>query len=277
MRNINLPPLPRPQSLGLPLRRLLGAALLCVLTACAADNPQAKAQLNQMNADLEQKKYNEVVAQADAFVRNAPDASGAAEALYLRGRAFEDRVNASEAEAKANLQNARASYEQALLKAPPPALEGYIRASLANVAYFQEDFATAAQQWLAAYEKLDRNDLKDWSLYRAGVAQQRQGHFIDADHIFGLVRQYFPNTLPAQRAAQRTGLRAFYVQVASFKDRRNADACAADLRKQGYMPQETVDALGRHVVRVGPISSYPDARRLQARIETKYPGTLIVP
>jgi tetratricopeptide (TPR) repeat protein len=267
----------RRSRIGCTVQRLLGAALLCLLAACAAENPQARTQLNQMNADLEQKKYNEVVTQADTFVRNSPQASGAAEALYLRGRAFEDRVNTSPTEASANLQNARISYEQALLKDPAPALEVYIRASLANVAYFQVDYATAAQQWIQAYEKLDRNDLKDWSLYRAGVAQQRLGRFIDADHTFSLVRQYFPNTLPAQRAAQRSGLRAFYVQVASFKDQRNADAFVSDLRKQGYMPQQAIDTLGRHVVRIGPVSSYPDAKRLQARIEGKYPGTLIVP
>lgn len=259
------------------MRFAIGLLLVCLLGACAAEHPQSQPQLSQMRTNLSQKQYAQVVTQADAFLHEFPGSEEAAEALYLRGRAFEDRTSSNPAEARANQQSARQSYEQALLHRPERALEGYIRASLANVAYFQDDYTTASEQWLAAYSKLENNELKAWSLYRAGVAEQRLGRFGQADHTFQLVRQYFPGSEQARRAADRTGLRAFFVQVATFNDAANAGALQSELRAQGYAAT-IADASGDlRVVRIGPMSSYNDARQLQIRLNAKYHGTLIVP
>lgn len=257
---------------------LLGCLFLSLLAGCT-DHPTAAQQqsLAAMRTDLDQKQYDQVLAKSDQFLRQTPQGPSAAHALYLRGRALAERTAATPAEVQQNLQQARTAYEQALAQSPPPLLDAYIRTSLANAAYFQEDYATAYQQWMQAYPKLDQDELKAWSLYRAGVSQQRLGQFLDADRTLAQVQQNHPNTVPAQRAADRIGTRGFYVQLATFKSAASADKAANELRAQGVVPQRTTSPQGWQVLRLGPVSTYADAKRLQQRFANKYADSLIVP
>src|SRR5436190_732216 len=101
---------------------------------------------------------------------------------------------------------------EALEQLPRQPLESYIHASLGNVAYFQDDYQSAIGQLNAAYDKLDSDDIKAWALYRVGLSQQRLGQFAQADQTFTSVQQFHPNSVPAQRAREHQGARAFYVQ-----------------------------------------------------------------
>ena len=137
---------------------------------------------------------------ADAFLQKTPAGPGSAEALYLRGRAMEQKPAHSNAEAHANLQSAREAYIQALQRNPSPQLEAYIHSSLANVAYFQDDYSSTAGEWKIAYDKLSDPGIRSWVLYRIGLCDQRMGQFSDADKVFASVSENYPNTVPAQRA-----------------------------------------------------------------------------
>src|SRR5438552_18865530 len=81
-----------------------------------------------------------------------------AQALYLQGRAIEDKEYATTADARTNWQSAREIYTRALELDPPKGLTAYIRAALANVSYFLDDYPTALQQWSAAYPNLPDPD-----------------------------------------------------------------------------------------------------------------------
>ena len=177
---------------------LLGAALLGA--GCAGDNRMDG--LKSGYAALESQQYDQAISEADAFLAQTPAGAGSAEALYLRGRAFEQRTAASPHEAAANLQNARAAYVEALRSNPSPKLGAYIHTSVANVAYFQDDYATALNEWAYAYEKLDDEEVRAWVLYRIALCHQRMGRFGDADRVFAVVERTFPGTLPAQRAKE---------------------------------------------------------------------------
>lgn len=229
------------------------------------------------------KQYDEALAGAERVLAANPQSRGAAEAQYLRGRVFEERSRAASeaggnvAAARSAMQSAREAYNAALLLSPAPPLEGSIRTQLANVAYHQEDYATAVAQWTAAYEKLTDPQAKAWVLYRIGLSQQRYGNFTEADRTFAAVQQQFPNTEQARRAAAHQGARGFHVQIGTFNSPANADAALKDLRASGVIGLSLPNAAGQQVVRVGPAPTYEQAKALRARLAVKYPDAIIIP
>src|SRR5207249_1593934 len=129
----------------------------------------------------------------------------------------------------------------------------------------------------AAYDKLDSDDINAWALYRVGLSQQRLGQFAQADQTFAAVQQFHPNSVPAQRAREHQGARAFYVQLATFASPASADNAAADLRRLGVAANRVSDAQGRALLRAGPIASYSQAQYLRARFADKYPDAFVIP
>src|SRR5882762_3496689 len=81
-------------------------------------NAKDTQNLQQGYGALDLKDYQRAIAAADDYLQKHPTGNGAAEAAYLRGRAFEQRTKGSDAEAQANLREARASYEQVLTLMP---------------------------------------------------------------------------------------------------------------------------------------------------------------
>ena len=243
----------------------------------AAESPTVL--LDQGYRALENQQYNDAIAKADAVLAAAPHGAGTPEALYLKGRGFEGKnaAGVTEDEAKANLQSAREAYIAALRENPKQPLSAYIQTSLGNVAYFQDDYQTAIAQLTAAYEHLDRDDLKAWALYRIGLSQQRQGQFDQADKTFAAVQQRHGSTVPAQRAREHQGARAFFVQLATFAQPTTADRAIADLKKQGVPAARVAGPEGRAYLRVGPMASYAQAQATKNRFTTQYPDAVIIP
>jgi tetratricopeptide (TPR) repeat protein len=252
-------------------------ALVTVLAGGCGADPGSKQQLTEGYTALESQQYDQAIRRADEYLRAHPAGPGSAEALYLRGRALEQKPADSLEQARANLQAARGAYIEALGRSPSRKLEAYLHASLANVAYFQDDYATAISEWSAAYRMLEDESIKGWVLYRIGLSRQRLGQFADADATFAAVMQRYPNTVPAQRARERHGARAFNVQMATFAQSSSADTAIAELRMQGVPVHKQIDPKGRSVVLVGPLASYQQAQAMKARYAGKYPDAVIVP
>jgi TolA-binding protein len=270
------------------MKRLAWAAILlsnafvgvtggCGNKEATAKKAEPKTTLEAGYAALEAQKYNEAISKAEAFLTMTPQGAGSAEAFYLKGRSFEAKAAAARDanEAKENLQAARNAYIQALDQRPMQPLEAYIRTSLANVAYFQEDYPAAIGQWSAAIDNLDRDDLKAWALYRIGLCQQRIGKFEDADRTFATVQQKYPG-VPAQRAKEHQGARGFFLQVATFETQPQADKAIAELSKEGLTARKAVDPAGHHVVRI-PTATYGQAVYLKNRFASKYPDAVVLP
>ena len=258
--------------------------LMVVAGGCAAENTaENRKEIQAGYQSLKEQDYDSAMAQADQFLREHPNGGpGTPEALYLQGRVYEQRAATADAgghqqEARADLQYARGNYEHALTLKPAPQLEALLYAGIANVAYFQEDYATAMQQWAAAYNGIEGAESKAWMLYRIGLCQQRLGRFEQADRSFAAVRQQFPSTIPGQRAASHMGARAFYVQVGAYADGTNADRAVAALRSQGLTAAKATEATGRLAVRVGPQSTYAEAKAIKTRLAAAYPSAMIEP
>jgi outer membrane protein assembly factor BamD (BamD/ComL family) len=250
-----------------------------VAAAGAPGRQSPQILLDEGYSALENQQYNDAIAKADAVLATAPHGPGTPAALYLKGRSFEGKnaAGVTEEEANANLQSAREAYIKALGENPTQPLNAYIRTSLGNVAYFQDDYQTAISQLNAAYDNLDRDDLKAWALYRTGLSQQRQGQFDQADKTFALVQQRHPSSLPAQRAKEHLGARSFYVQLATFAQPATADKAVADLKKQGVAAARVAGTEGHSYLRVGPIASYNQAQYTRTRFLNKYPDAVIIP
>lgn len=254
---------------------------LLVLTAvalagCASDQATQKKLVDGKLA-IEQNKFDSALTTADTVVNSDASRGDKAAGYYLHGRAIEQRVKADPAAAQNDLALARTDYNRALQLAPPKKLEGYIRASLANVDYFQDDYNGALEQWSAAYNLLSEPDLKAWTLYRIGLSQQRMGRFEQADKTFLQVQNTFPGTEQASRAHERHGIRGFQVQLATYTNVKSAEAAVAELKKQGVVPTKTTDARGLSIVRVGPMMSYAEAMQVKQRFAGKYPDAIILP
>ena len=243
---------------------------------------EVQTTLTAAYAAFERKQLDQAMAGADRVLVGNPAGPGAAEAHYLRGRVLEERATQAAnkgdiTSAKASLQAARDAYNSALNAKPAPNVEGNTRAGIANVAYFQEDYTTAITQWTAANDKIAEPQTKAWVLYRVGLSQQRSGRFLDADRTFAAVQQQFPGTEPARRAAAHQGARGFHVQVGVFGAPANADGTLTDLRKEGVIGLIVADSAGRHIVRVGPVPTYEQAKVLKSRLAGKYPDSIIIP
>jgi tetratricopeptide (TPR) repeat protein len=261
------------------IRNPLPLLVFAALAGCAA-TPSTRTTLNEGYGALRQNQLDQAQAAADKVLAADASGRGAADALYLRGRVFEERAREAEGNPKeviALLNEARSSYVRALALRPETKLDAGIRTQLANVAYFQEDFATAAREWEAAYPNLASPSDQAWALYRCGLSRQRLGKFQEADAVFAAVQQHYPGTDPAKRAAQRAGARSFNVQVGIFSDAANARKLIEALRAQGYNPQRSNDPAGKQIIAVGPVPTYEQAKVLQSRLAGQYPGTIILP
>jgi tetratricopeptide (TPR) repeat protein len=254
-------------------------ALTTLIVGCAGQ-PTTKDRLASAYQQLESPApdYNEIAGAADAYLQEQPNGAAAADALYLRGRALEEKAQRDPAGPQNDWVEAYNYYSQALTKNPRPALEGLIRAGMGNVLYFQDRYAAAINELAAGYEKLERNDDKAWALYRIGLCNQRMGNWDEADRNFSLVQGQFPNTTQAQRSREHQGARAFWVQVATFATPAQADAATADLKRLGLAAQRFQDnARNVQYVRVGPLENYPSAVATKQRVMGKYRDAVILP
>src|SRR2546426_292476 len=84
-----------------------------------------------------------ILVAGDKYLAEHPGGAGSAEAMYLRGRAVEQRTKYSDNEVIANLRQARGIYDKALEASPSRFLESYIRTSLGNVSYWLGDYAAS--------------------------------------------------------------------------------------------------------------------------------------
>ena len=227
--------------------------------------------------DLSMGKYTEADAAAETYLAQDSESPHAAEAYYLKGRALEALPATSQQDANEHLQQARYAYVNALKVGPLDRnLEGLIRASIANVAYWQEDYQTAAEQGTTAYGMLTDANTRAWCLYRAGLSQQRLGQFESADRTLGMVVKYYPGTQPAMRAQSRIGARAFNVQLL-FSEPQLATNAAMKLTKMGYAINRIPAADGRSNILIGPLSTYAQASSIKAQVASEYPMAQIIP
>lgn len=255
--------------------------IVALLAGCVTTSQNANRRaLNAGYQSLAGKDYDAAMAQAGEFLRRQPEGPGSAEALYLEGRVYEQHAQddaARETESRTDLRQARSAYDRALQLSPPAKVDALIRAGIANVAYFEEDYPTAMQKWAEAYDNIQQPDARAWVLYRIGLCQQRMGRFDQADNSFAIVRHDYPGTEPAQRAGSHYGARAFYVQVGAYGDAANADNMVRALQSQGYTVSKAIETGGRQAVRVGPAVTYAQAQSLRQRLLGSYPGAIIEP
>jgi tetratricopeptide (TPR) repeat protein len=258
------------------------AALLvagCASSKSADDKKTLQAGYDALSA----QDYDTAMARSSEFIANNPNGgAGTPEALYLQGRVYEHRAEVADnagrqPEAHSDLQDARSTYEHALTLNPSPRIAALLHAGVANVAYFQEDYFTAMREWAAAYPGLTQPDARAWVKYRLGLCQQRLGRFDEADRSFAEVRQEYPHSEPAQRAAGHMGVKAFYVGLGSWADARAAADVVGGLRKQGFTAEQSTQPDGRHAVRVGPAYNYEQAKALRVRLLSAYPAATIEP
>jgi outer membrane protein assembly factor BamD (BamD/ComL family) len=254
---------------------LIGAILFC--SGCAAD-PADKANLTAGYSALDARQYDAAIRSADDQLAHSGGGESSAEALYLKGRAYEQRVKADEEQSRSDLNTAASFYQQALSSGPSKQLEGYIHASLANVDYWLDNYTSAIAQFSAAYDLVDSADLKSFILYRAGLCQQRLAQFDVADKSFQAVQDRFPGSEAARRAREHQGFRNFSVRVATFSTTAAAQSAAAALIRTGLdNVQVRLLADGKSIVLVGPESTFTEASAMKVRVAGQYPDAMIVP
>lgn len=249
-----------------------------LMAGCAAqqdDVQRLRAGYDALNA----RRLDEALAAADVVLADSPKETLPAEAHYLRGRVYEERAIANPQGGASQMQTARTEYVAALGLPHKADLDGRARAGVANVAFHQDDYATAFDQWSAAYEKLERPEDKLKTLYQLGRTSQRLGKWEEADRYFATLQSSAAGTELAQKARRIQGARGFIVQFATFSNRKQADAAVAELRKQGITAQHFIDPVnpGLDSVRVGSLRTYSESKALKTRFANQYPSLIILP
>jgi tetratricopeptide (TPR) repeat protein len=248
---------------------------MAILAGCASDPRPPQLDLGERAINANPPQYDVALRNADAVLRmDAPQAQ--AEAHYLRGLAIENRVKPSAFVAGNDMNAARTEYQIALTGRPTLPVEARVHSQLGNIAYWQDDYATALREWTVAFGQLERLDSKSWILYRMGICQQRLGRFADADATFARVQQLYPRTEPAQRSAARQGVRGFYVQMGAFAQAADAQKAVAAVESVGLVPMKATDG-GLTVIRTSAIPTYAQATALRARLAAQYPGAQVGP
>lgn len=234
--------------------------------------------LRRADAALASENFTGAIAAADeqlAAPGNTPKAR--AQALYYKGRAIEDRTKASPAIMTADLVGARSLYEQALAAGAVEPDASIIRSSLANVAYFQDDFTTARGNWMAAQKTLPDKDSRAWAMYRVGLCEQRLGRFAEADKTFEQVTRNYAGTEQAKRAKEHQGAMSFRVQIATFTKVEVADKLIGELKAKGLTGVKQPDVQGRTVVLLNGFPTYAAAKAAREKVAGDYPDALVLP
>ena len=247
------------------------AAALC--SGCTSHEQALRASATA----LKQNEYDQAIILANDAMDKKLTSQEAGEALYLRGRAYEQRPASSQGQLESNLQAARNSYVEALRHSPSRRLNTYIHASLGKVAFFQDDFPTANQQLWLAYGELDTPELKAAALYYMGKAQQRSGQFQDADQTFANVSQRYPDTPWANKASTSRGVRAFYVQLAVYANPTSADTAIKAVQQRGIQAARGTDNQGRFLLKAGPFGSYAQAKQARQRLQDLFGDAFVTP
>jgi tetratricopeptide (TPR) repeat protein len=258
------------------------AFLGVILVSCGGGCANQQANVTKLRSGydaLNARQLDTAMLAADEVLAAQPQQTLPAEAHYLRGRVFEERAITLPATTAGNLQKARTEYIAALGLPHTLDLDGRIRADTANVAFHQDDYKTAMEQWSAAYGKLDKPEDKVLTLYRLGCTAQRLGQWEEADQYFASVQQSVGGSDLGKRAAEKKGARGFVVQLATFAEAKQADAAVVDLRKQNLAAQHLVDPgnRGLHLVRVGTYGSYAQAKSVRDRFAGVYTTAMILP
>lgn len=256
--------------------RLVGLTLAVMAVQAGCQSGEQRT-LNASADALKAEDYDQATMLANEALDDSTRPEVAAEALYIRGRSYEQRPVVSRAQLDANLQAARTSYLEALKHNPPRKLQTYIRASLGKVALYQDDFAVAIQQLSAAYPGLEESDLKAATLYHLGKAQQRSGQFQQADKTFASVMEGFRGTNWAKKAGETRGARGFYIQLAVYKNPQSAEKVTQALRQRGCPPVLLRDSQQRYLMRTGPFASFAQAKQVRARLTDISPDATILP
>jgi tetratricopeptide (TPR) repeat protein len=217
------------------------------------------------------------ISDSQSFLENQPTGPLAAQALYFKGRGYEELHAVSPADRAGNLVQARACYLLALQQSPAPKLEADIHTSLAIVDYFQDNFADCIEEAHVAMSLLPWNDVRGNLLLHTGFSEQRLGRFTDADQTFRQVEQRYPGTGLAERAREHEGQTKFYVQLATFDSQATADQASQSLRSRKVVVSQRSDAQGHTVIDVGPKNSYPEAKMILDELQGEFPNAVIVP
>lgn len=252
------------QSVG---RIIFSLALLVSLSACA-DDPRPRQQLAAGEQALSAQQYDLAIRDANAVVAMG-DPGYLSRANYLRGRAIEATATTAP-----DLERARQAYALALTQHPSRSLEAQLHGHLGNVAFYQDDYATALQQFTLANGELQPPDEK--VLYLIGVCQQRLNRFADADRTFQQVQQQYPNTEPAAWARTLAGARGFYVQVGAFSNEADAQRAADAVIAVGAIPARTTHN-DLTIIRTVDVRSWESAMQLRMRLMGKYPDAEVKP
>ncbi len=263
------------------LSRSRWCVVVCLAAGCNGPTstapPVTAGPVDAAQAALRAGRFDAAIADADDYLRGQPAGPRAAEADYVKGSAYQQKVAPGAPEQRRNLFEAHTAYLAALNARPPAELEGYVRTGLSVVALFQDDFPTAIEQAQRATPLVSRPDTLASLLYNTGLAQQRLGRFTDADQTFRQVVARYPGTRQAQAAQQHEGQRLWYVQLAIYASSADADRATLSLRSNGSIVSRRSDATGHTVLDLGPYSTYAAAQQQRDALTGAFPAAVILP
>lgn len=148
----------------------------------------------RVQALLGLKKWSEVVATAEAVLKDAPEGPHVAELHFARGRALQQM---------ASWDAARAAYRAAIAARKGGELAARAQFMIGETYFHQKDYAEAIRQFLMVEVLHDAPTWQAAALLETGKAYERLSQWADAAETYKRLRTRFPNEPSAAEALTR--------------------------------------------------------------------------
>lgn len=246
--------------------------LLLQLSGCnSLVSDQNKRQLRDAAKLLEQESYPDASAKLEKLLQQGPPTTAASEAHYMLGLCNVPMQQPDQA---------RRSFQNALQNTDLPILKHYIRLSLANLAFEQQDYSKAAQLYGPYLDSLPRRPPFHWAYYRYGLVLQATGNFKQADVQFARIIHLFPDTDVFDSARNHFGKTHYTIELGHFPSLELAEQQQKefpDLAEKIISVTRPTTGNWFYVNLYGKFETFPEAKQALASIKNIAGQARIVP
>ncbi len=247
------------------------ASLLALAGGCAPVSNQQLSLLDEGQRAYQSGQYATAVERLSRFIREVPDRSETAQALYIRGMS------------NAKLEHRPQAYvdlRASLAKSPDEDTRWRAGVVLGTM-YFEDGQWDAARRiYASTAARMPAKPPLDFVEFRTGQCLERLGRWQESRTLFEDLVRRFPDGQYSASARRRLELspKNFAVQCGAFSDQKNAAALLRNLQRAGLPAYTRSDpGAGRVLVLVGRYATFAEAQRGLGQIRTQVPQALIWP
>jgi tetratricopeptide (TPR) repeat protein len=168
-------------------------------------------------------------------------------------------------------EEARKNFEFALSNYPGSSLRQELLLGIADSYFLEGEFNKAEQAYNSIFKSYPASDYASIIYMKRGLAQRRQGKWVEAKGSFGRVIQEYPLSLEAGQARIFYEKSPFFtIQAGAFAKKENALRFAGSIKRKGYnaaVGRENVGGRVLYKIKIGRFAKLSLAEEGLRRLE----------